>query len=86
MPRLLECVLDTSAVIDLMRGRDEPAMILAEFERPVIPHVVLGELLLGALKSNQPEKESEKIVQAFDRVTVLGADPRTADFYAAIRF
>lgn len=75
--------LDTSVLVDLMRGRT-PRLALAyerarESERPmVISPVVLHELVSGALTSTRPERELARIEQLVMPLTLAELTPDDA--------
>lgn len=82
---MIECALDTSVIIDLIKGSTGVGRLIGRYARLGISHVVLGELLLGRHKAAHPN-ETFKIIEALKGITVLSADAITAEIYAQIRF
>ena len=83
---MIDCCLDTCVLVDLIKGLSRAETAVDQFSQPGISHVVLGELLLGTLKSSQPEAETRKVLAALSGITVIHADPKTSTLYAGTRF
>ncbi len=81
-----DCCLDTTVLIDLLRGTKEAGTAIRSYREPCISHVVFGELLLGTLKSSKPEAERRKLFDALVGMTVLNADAWTSTLFATTRF
>ncbi|HEV3270742.1 MAG TPA: PIN domain-containing protein [Candidatus Methylacidiphilales bacterium] len=82
---MIDCSLDTTALIDMMKGRRDAAALVGQFGNPGVSHVVVGELLLGGYKASDPN-EKIKIIERLKGITILKADVLTADIYAQICF
>jgi tRNA(fMet)-specific endonuclease VapC len=82
---MIDCCLDTCAVIDLMKGMRGVEPYVNRYTDLAISHVVLGELLLGGHKASNPA-ESEKIFNALVGFTIISGDATTSDKYAEVRF
>lgn len=80
-----QAFLDTCAVIDLIRGRHSAADAVRKFEIVAVPFIVAGELLAGARRSDNPQRELQKVANLLNRVMISGADPFTAINYGIIR-
>ncbi len=81
-----DCCLDTTALVDLLRGTKDAGTVVRSYSEPCISHVVFGELLLGTLKSSKPEAERRKLFDALRGMTVLHADAWTSTLFATTRF
>ena|SRR5690554_410681 len=78
-------LLDTNIVIELFKGNSSIISRLKNRKSVDVPVAVLGELLLGAYCSSNPEKHL-KIVNAFlEKCHVLVTDNETAKQYALIK-
>jgi len=82
---MIDCCLDTSVLIDLIKERKGADKLVSRFARLGISHVVVGELLLGGYKARHPN-ETFKIIEALKDITILSADVLTAEIYAKVRF
>ena len=81
---MIECMVDSTTLIDALRGWQLPPDISSRFSRACISHVALGELLLGVLKSTNP-KELERTVRLIKGMKVIHGDGETAVTYAGLR-
>ena len=81
---MIDCSLDSSVLIDLIKGRIGAPKAVSQFTSPSISHVVFGELLLGIYKADYPT-EIFKVLEALKDITILHADAVTATLYAQIR-
>ena len=77
-------LLDTSVVIDHLRGRIDIAEKAPPAEPLFLPLTALGELYKGVLKSATPEKNRAKLEMFLQTVAVLHPDTATALHYAQI--
>ena len=80
-------VLDTSALIALLRGHAGVAEASRRLDRIVMPVIVLGEILVGRVGAGRKES-GEREIRAFvasPRVEVAPIGFETAVRYAAIR-
>ena len=74
---MIDCTVDSATLIDALRHRSEALEVLSKFNAIGISHVVLGELLVGALK--QPDKgELVKVLNMVLGMTLICGDGRTA--------
>jgi tRNA(fMet)-specific endonuclease VapC len=80
-----ELLLDTNVVIASFRGDPGARQAIRDAERVLIPVIVLGELLLGALQGRQTERERARIGTLLETGEVLGCDPDTAEHYAEVK-
>jgi tRNA(fMet)-specific endonuclease VapC len=78
-------LLDTNIVIDLFKGDKTILAYLEEQETVYIPAAVLGELYLGAYRSDNEQKHIKQIKDFLLRCTVLVADNITAENYALVK-
>jgi tRNA(fMet)-specific endonuclease VapC len=76
-------LLDTSAVVEIFRGEAE-ADRLADGE-VFLSVVVIGELFVGALRSERKEQNLAQVERLASGPNVLECDANTARHYAAIR-
>ena len=81
---MIDCTLDSTVLIDALRGKQLAHDMFHRFSRPGIPHIALGELLLGVLKSVDSQ-ELTKTLQLVRGMTLLHGDGTTAVIYAGIR-
>ena len=77
-------LLDTSAVIDHLRGKIDIAEKAPPAEPLFLPLTALGELYKGVLKSASPEKSRAKLDTFLQTVAVLHPATATALHYAQI--
>ena len=77
-------LLDTSVVIDHLRGKIDIAEKAPPAEPLFLPLTALGELYKGVLKSATPEKNRAKLEMFLQTVAVLHPDTATALHYAQI--
>jgi len=78
-------LLDTSVVIEFLRGNASVKTRLQKETVLTIPYVVLGELYLGAYRSANAAKHGDQIKRFLVNCEVLSADAETADHYARIK-
>lgn len=77
-------LLDTSVVIDHLRGKIDIAENVPPAEPLFLPLTALGELYKGVLKSAAPEKNRANLERFLQTVAVLPSDTATALHYAEI--
>ena len=82
---MIDCTLDSTALVDLTRGYRALAPISMRFRQAAISHVALGEVLFGASKASNP-RETDKIAKLLVGLTLLHGDEKTAIIYAQIRY
>ena len=81
-------VFDTNVLVDFLRGRLPLALELlkdADSRLIKVPAIVKAELLVGANKSNNPEKARNAVEQLLVNFEVLPFDDRCATTYAKVR-
>lgn len=76
--------LDTNQAIAILNRADEARKIQA-FTEIYLPVPVVGELRFGALNSQKPEANLERISHLANRCRIVGIDLDTAEVYARIR-
>jgi len=81
---MIECTVDSTTIIDTLRGKLEVARALTQFSEIGISHIVLGELLLGVFKSSD-SGELNRTLRVIRGMTLLHGDGDTAVIYAGIR-
>jgi len=78
-------LLDTNVVIEFFRGNSSIKSRLQKESFLTIPYVVLGELYLGAYRSQNAAKHTQQIKRLLENCNVLIADAETAETYARIK-
>ncbi len=78
-------LLDTNIVIELFKGDSEILEFLEKQEAVYISVTVLGELYLGAYRSESVQKKLQEINFFLINCTVLPTDAVTAERYALIK-
>jgi tRNA(fMet)-specific endonuclease VapC len=81
---MIECTVDSTTIIDALRGRQLPHLISVRFSQAGISHVALGELMLGVLKSTNSQ-ELTRTLRLVRGMTLLHGDGDTAVIYAGVR-
>jgi tRNA(fMet)-specific endonuclease VapC len=77
-------LLDSSVVIEHLRGRVDLAEKVLPAEALFLPLTALGELYKGVLKSHDPERNRARLEKFLLTVAVLHPDTATAAYYARI--
>ncbi|HEX6037597.1 type II toxin-antitoxin system VapC family toxin [Longimicrobium sp.] len=78
-------LLDTDIVIASFRRDPGAEQALYEAKRLLIPVVVIGELIAGALQGRQTEREMARIDALLANGEVLDCDLETAHHYGEVR-
>lgn len=81
-------VFDTNVLVDFLRGRLPLALDLlknTDSRLIKVPAIVKAELLVGANKSNNPERARNAVEQLLVNFETLPFDERCATAYAKIR-
>jgi tRNA(fMet)-specific endonuclease VapC len=78
-------LLDTNVVIASFRFDPGAQQAINGAERILIPVIVVGELLFGALQGSQTERERARIEALLTRGDVLECDLNTAEHYAEVK-
>jgi tRNA(fMet)-specific endonuclease VapC len=81
---MIECTVDSTTIIDILRGRPQAILVLTRFAEIGLSHTTLGELILGVLKSSD-RGELNKTIGVVRGMTLLHGDGDTAVMYAGIR-
>ena len=74
---MIGCTVDSTTIIDTLRGKLEVARALTQFSEIGISHIVLGELLLGVFKSSD-SGELNRTLRVIRGMTLLHGDGDTA--------
>lgn len=77
--------LDTSAVVELLRGHQEAARYWVEAEALYLPCVALGELRFGAEHAAHPRKKHEAVDALSAQVVLLDVTAETALLYGRLK-
>ncbi|ODS87579.1 MAG: twitching motility protein PilT [Cytophagaceae bacterium SCN 52-12] len=80
-----EILLDTNVIIELFKGNPTILENLKGFQSVNISSTVLGELLLGAYRSSDPEKHLAQINGFLLKCQVLAVTAQTANEYGRIK-
>jgi tRNA(fMet)-specific endonuclease VapC len=78
-------LLDTNIIIALFANDVAVTQSLSSAPQVFVPSIVLGELHYGALYSGNPRKNTERVLEFAQNITVLNCDDRTAQVYASIK-
>jgi len=78
-------LLDTSVIVDLLRGDPTVAEKVRECDEIFTSVVVIGELLYGALHSANSEANLRLVADFASSITALPTDRRTAEAYARMK-
>ena len=78
-------ILDTSIVIDHLRGNIAVTARLEAADRIFVPLQVLGELLYGARRSRSPDRGLVQIEEFMGAVQLISPGNETAYHYARIK-
>lgn len=77
--------LDTNIAIDILNGNEDILYKYEEYSSLYLPVTVCGELLYGALNSNNFKKNLTKYRGFISNCMILNINSTIADQYAAIR-
>ncbi len=80
-----DLLLDTNIVVAFFRHDPGAEGAMQDAARILIPVIVVGELLFGALLGNQTERERARIEALLEKGEVLDCDQDTAEHYAEVR-
>ena len=80
-----ELLLDSDVAIALFRQDSSVQQALRAAERIFVPVIVVGELLAGALKSGQAQRERARVEALLVSGQVLDCDLETAEHYAQVK-
>ncbi|MEN6337835.1 MAG: type II toxin-antitoxin system VapC family toxin [Phycisphaerales bacterium] len=84
----MKYLLDTNVCIRYLNGQSKnirQTLDRSSFGQTALCSVVRTELLYGALKSAQPERNMERLLHFFKGFPCLPFDERASDAYAGIR-
>ena len=82
----MRIALDTNRYVDLCKGVEETARLVASAEAILLPFIVLGELRAGFALGRR-NTENERVLRRFlmkEGVEVLFADDQTTLHYASV--
>ena len=78
-------LLDTSAIVELLRGEAGPGLRLDPADTVFVPVIAIGELLAGALRSERRDDNVAQVERIASGANVISCDAHTAREYASIR-
>lgn len=78
-------LLDTSVVIEILRGSKSIRNLVESAERVTIPSIVLGELYYGAFNSSDPKKHLGQISALLTIFEFAMVDGSVAENYGKIK-
>src|SRR5882757_3613981 len=78
-------VLDTSVVVQHLRGTRDATQLVARFESVYVPLIVLGELLVGIRRSERSAENLATLQRWLQSLTLIGLTQETAHQYAEIK-
>lgn len=79
------CLLDTNAVIALLKAEESIQGLLADSEEIFLSIIVLGELYFGAQRSERSQRNFEEIERFAASCTVLDCNQEIARHYGRIK-
>lgn len=74
-------LIDTNALIALSKREKDVAELIDTIKHPVLPMMVVGELIYGALNSSRPEANLAALAAQLAEFEILNIDRHTANFY-----
>ncbi|MCS6918860.1 MAG: PIN domain-containing protein [Fimbriimonadales bacterium] len=83
--KIERCLLDTSVVVDVLRGKISLRDYLSESATAYLCDIVVGELLFGATRSQRPEKQRQEVEDFLRQHSILHTDFDIAQAYAEIK-
>lgn len=78
-------LLDSTAVIELLRGDRTVTGLVSSSAEVFTSVVVVGELLYGARHSSRPEANVKRVVDFLAAIDALPCDEATAEVYARLK-
>lgn len=78
-------LLDTSAVIAVLRGVERIKAVLEAAEQVAIPSIVLGELYYGAYNSSASAKHLKQVTDLLSVFDTVEVNPTVAETYGHIK-
>jgi tRNA(fMet)-specific endonuclease VapC len=78
-------LLDTNVIVKVLRNDSAATAFLDGLYNPIVPVVVIGELLYGANKSSKRAKNIEIVNKLIEGTTILSVDHEVAKVYADIK-
>lgn len=85
MNRAGSVVLDTSVIVDYLRGDPRLRSRFTEFPIMYVPLVVLGELHFGAQRASRRDEALAQVRDFFRTATLLIPDETTAEYYGQVK-
>ncbi len=77
--------MDTTQAIAVLNATGDAGVWVQSFTQVYLPAPVIGELLFGALNSQRPSENLQRVKMLVERCSVLNVTATTAEFYAHIR-
>lgn len=74
-------LIDTNAYVAWTLKDNALFSVLKGTDRPVLPMIVVGELVYGAFNSGRPEKNMAELLKNLKEFDILNINRRTADLY-----
>jgi tRNA(fMet)-specific endonuclease VapC len=79
------CLLDTNAIIQVFKNKNNVADLLDKIQEVYVPATVIGELKFGAYYSVNTQKHLDQINEFLTNCITLQIDSFTADPYGIIK-
>ncbi|RFM27938.1 type II toxin-antitoxin system VapC family toxin [Deminuibacter soli] len=80
-----KCLLDTSIIVHAFRSNNDISERLDAIEDIYVPVTVIGELYYGAYKSNETQKQLNRLQSFLQNCRIIPTDVSTADIYGAVK-
>lgn len=80
-----KCLLDTSIIIHSFKSHNDIVQKLDSFDEVFVPVFVVGELLFGAYKSSNPEKNLLQISLFLNNCAIINPNNVTAEYYGKVK-
>ncbi|MFA6449638.1 MAG: type II toxin-antitoxin system VapC family toxin [bacterium] len=77
--------LDSNIVITFIKGDGEVKHLISNVDEVLLPAPVVGELIYGALKSQNVEKNLALHLSFIERTNIISCDFAVAKLYGSIR-
>lgn len=81
-----DILLDTSVIVDYLRGDERLRARFLASATLYVPFIVLGELWFGAQRSLRPEQSLASVREFMTTASLVLPNERTAEEYGQIRF
>ncbi len=83
---MVKYLIDTSVVVDVLRGRFSLESALGHEPLLVFCTPVITELLYGALSSRRPEHHKEQVLRLLSKHEMVFSNFEVADHFAQLKF